>query len=68
MMTAIRATGDLSHRAAALRSAKAHALTEPEVIAFCIFFPDVVRWLPKLVLPESVGSFKNPSGPGYACP
>ena len=43
-------------------------MTEPEVIAFRIFFPDVVRWLSKLVLPESVGSFKNPSGPGYACP
>src|SRR6266852_436650 len=37
-------------------------------IAFCIFFPDVVLWLPKHVLPESVGCFKNPSGAGYICP
>ncbi len=37
-------------------------------IAFCIVFPDIVLWLPKHVLPESVGCFKNPSGPGYICP
>ena len=37
-------------------------------IAFCIFFPDVVLWLPKWLLPESVGCFKNPSGTGYICP
>ena len=37
-------------------------------IAFCIFFPDVVLWLPKQVLPESVGCFRNPSGEGYICP
>ena len=37
-------------------------------IAFCIFFPDVVLWLPKQLLPESVGCFRNPSGPGYICP
>jgi len=37
-------------------------------IVFCIFFPDVVLWLPKHLLPESVGCFKNPSGAGYICP
>lgn len=37
-------------------------------IAFCIFFPEVVLWLPKHLLPESVGCFKSPSGPGYICP
>jgi tripartite ATP-independent transporter DctM subunit len=37
-------------------------------IAFCIFFPDVVLWLPKQVLPESVGCFKSPTGTGYICP
>jgi tripartite ATP-independent transporter DctM subunit len=37
-------------------------------IAFCIFFPDVVLWLPKQLLPESVGCFKNPDGAGYLCP
>ena len=37
-------------------------------IAFCIFFPDVVLWLPKHVLPELVGCFKSPSGVGYICP
>jgi tripartite ATP-independent transporter DctM subunit len=38
------------------------------VIAFCILLPDVVLWLPKRVLPESIGCFKNPSGAGYICP
>jgi tripartite ATP-independent transporter DctM subunit len=37
-------------------------------ITFCIFFPEIVLWLPKQLLPESVGCFKNPSGPGYLCP
>ena len=37
-------------------------------IAFCIFFPDVVLWLPKQVLPESVGCFRSPTGEGYICP
>jgi len=37
-------------------------------IVFCIFFPDTVLWLPKHLLPESVGCFKNPSGAGYICP
>lgn len=37
-------------------------------IVFCIFLPEVVLWLPKHLLPESVGCFKNPSGPGYICP
>jgi C4-dicarboxylate transporter, DctM subunit len=37
-------------------------------IAFCIFFPEIVLWLPRHLLPESVGCFKNPSGAGYICP
>src|ERR1700704_5533328 len=37
-------------------------------IAFAIYFPNVVLWLPKQVIPESVGCFKNPSGSGYICP
>jgi TRAP-type C4-dicarboxylate transport system permease large subunit len=37
-------------------------------IAFCIFFPEVVLWLPKKLLPESVGCFKSPAGGGYICP
>jgi hypothetical protein len=37
-------------------------------IAFTVLFPDIVLFLPKLLLPESVGCFKNPSGPGYICP
>jgi C4-dicarboxylate transporter DctM subunit len=37
-------------------------------IAFAIFFPEIVLWLPKQLLPESVGCFKNPSGTGYICP
>ena len=37
-------------------------------IAFTIFFPRVILWLPKQVIPESVGCFKAPSGTGYICP
>jgi len=37
-------------------------------ITFTIFFPKVVLWLPKQVIPESVGCFKSPSGAGYICP
>ena len=37
-------------------------------IAFTIYFPSVVMWLPKHVLPESVGCFKSPTGAGYICP
>jgi len=38
------------------------------VIAACIFLPNVVLFLPKHILPESVGCFKNPNGTGYICP
>jgi C4-dicarboxylate transporter DctM subunit len=37
-------------------------------ILFCIYFPDVVLWLPKHFLPQSVGCFPNPGGAGYICP
>jgi len=37
-------------------------------IAFTIFFPSAVLWLPKTVFPESVGCFKAPAGTGYICP
>jgi C4-dicarboxylate transporter, DctM subunit len=37
-------------------------------IGFTVFFPKVVLWLPKTLLPESVGCFKSPSGPDYICP
>src|SRR5450432_1497892 len=37
-------------------------------IAFAIYCPKVVLWLPNQVIPESVGCFKNPSGQGYICP
>jgi tripartite ATP-independent transporter DctM subunit len=37
-------------------------------IGFTVFFPDVVLYLPKLLLPESVGCFKSPAGTGYICP
>jgi len=37
-------------------------------IAFVIFVPEVVLWLPKHILPESVGCFKSPLGAGYICP
>jgi C4-dicarboxylate transporter DctM subunit len=37
-------------------------------IAFVVLYPDVVLWLPKHFLPESVGCFKSPSGTGFICP
>jgi tripartite ATP-independent transporter DctM subunit len=37
-------------------------------IAFTIYFPTVVLWLPKHLLPESVGCFKPPGATGYICP
>ena len=37
-------------------------------IAFTIFFPEVVLWLPKQLLPQSVGCFRAPDGPGWICP
>jgi C4-dicarboxylate transporter, DctM subunit len=37
-------------------------------IAFTIYFPKVVLWLPKQVIPQSVGCFKLPTGAGYRCP
>lgn len=36
-------------------------------IGFTVMFPDVVLYLPKFFLPESVGCFKGPSG-AYICP
>jgi len=35
-------------------------------IAFCIFLPHIVLFLPKLLFPESIGCFKTPTG--YICP
>jgi TRAP-type C4-dicarboxylate transport system permease large subunit len=37
-------------------------------IAFTIFLPEVILWLPRHVFPESVGCFKSPMGLGYICP
>jgi C4-dicarboxylate transporter, DctM subunit len=37
-------------------------------IAFTIFFPAAILWLPKTVFPESVGCFRAPGGTGYICP
>ncbi|MGB0084988.1 MAG: TRAP transporter large permease [Rhodomicrobiaceae bacterium] len=37
-------------------------------IGLCIFLPDLVLWLPKHLLPQSVGCFKSPSGAGWICP
>jgi tripartite ATP-independent transporter DctM subunit len=37
-------------------------------IAFAIYFPEIVLWIPKHVIPASVGCFQNPNGPGFICP
>ena len=36
-------------------------------IVFTIYLPEVVLWLPKQLLPQSVGCFRNPSGEGWIC-
>jgi len=52
----------------ALRAALPIYLVFLATIAFTIYFPDIVLWLPKHVIPTSVGCFKAPDGPGYICP
>jgi TRAP-type C4-dicarboxylate transport system permease large subunit len=37
-------------------------------IAFTIYFPGVVLWLPRHLLPQSVGCFPKPDGGGFICP
>ena len=37
-------------------------------IVLIIFFPEIVLWLPRQVLPQSVGCFSNPNGGGIICP
>jgi C4-dicarboxylate transporter, DctM subunit len=37
-------------------------------IVFTIYLPEVVLWLPKQLLPQSVGCFQNPNGTGWICP
>jgi C4-dicarboxylate transporter DctM subunit len=54
--------------ASALRAALPIYVVFLATITFTIYFPKVVLWLPKHVIPESVGCFKNPSGSGYICP
>jgi C4-dicarboxylate transporter, DctM subunit len=52
----------------ALRAALPIYVVFLATIGFAIYFPEVVLWLPKHVIPSSVGCFANPSGAGYLCP
>ena len=52
----------------ALRAALPIYVVFLATIGFAIYFPEVVLWIPKHVVPASVGCFKNPSGEGYLCP
>src|SRR5262245_3922270 len=52
----------------ALRAALPIYVVFLATITFAIYFPKVVLWLPKQVIPESVGCFKSPGGQGYICP
>jgi tripartite ATP-independent transporter DctM subunit len=54
--------------AKALRAALPIYVVFLVTICFTIYFPKVVLWLPKQVIPESVGCFKSPAGTGYICP
>ena len=53
---------------AALRASLSIYVIFFATIAFTIFFPSAILWLPKTVFPESVGCFKAPGGTGYICP
>jgi tripartite ATP-independent transporter DctM subunit len=53
---------------AALRAALPIYVIFFAAIAFAIFFPGVILWLPKMLFPESIGCFKAPDGTGYICP
>jgi TRAP-type C4-dicarboxylate transport system permease large subunit len=52
----------------ALRAALPIYVVFLATISFTIYFPEVVLWLPKQVIPASVGCFANPNGPGFICP
>ena len=54
--------------AQALRAALPIYVVFLATIAFAIYFPDAVLWLPKHVIPASVGCFANPDGAGFICP
>ena len=54
--------------ATALRASLPIYLIFFATIAFTIFFPNAVLFLPKFVFPESVGCFRAPGGTGYICP
>jgi tripartite ATP-independent transporter DctM subunit len=54
--------------AAALRASLPIYVIFFAAIAFTIFLPEIVLWLPRHVFPESVGCFKAPAGTGYICP
>jgi len=54
--------------AKALRAALPIYVVFLVTITFAIYFPSIVLWLPRHVLPESVGCFKSPAGTGYICP
>src|ERR1044071_4235252 len=52
----------------ALRAALPIYIVFLATIGFAIYFPEVVLWLPKHVIPASVGCFANPGGAGFICP
>jgi len=52
----------------ALRAALPIYVVFLATIGFAIYFPEVVLWLPKHVIPASVGCFANPGGAGFICP
>src|SRR4030088_662061 len=54
--------------AKALRAALPIYVVFLVTICFTIYFPKVLLWLPKQVIPESVGCFKSPAGTRYICP
>ena len=54
--------------ASALRASMPIYLVFFATISFTIFFPDAILWLPKHVIPQSVGCFKVPGSTSFICP
>jgi len=54
--------------AKALRAALPIYVVFLGTILFAIYTPSAILWLPKQVMPQAVGCFKNPSADGYICP
>jgi len=73
LVNALTQAGNINpvHMGVVLIATLAFGLITPPyglVLLMASNFPEVVLWLPKHVIPASVGCFSNPNGAGYLCP